>query len=73
MDQKKTVFLYRKGAVSFKDLRTINNIEYDSYKEPLIVLGLTSDDNESHQAMKEATDNCTNCNQLSELIHQNIK
>lgn len=42
-----------KGATSFKDLRTVNNVVHDTYHDACVVLGLTEDDSEWGRAMTE--------------------
>ena len=42
------------GATSFAHLRTVNNIQYDTYKEACLALGLLENDNEWIQCLTEA-------------------
>ena len=49
------LLLYRKGCCSFQDLRTANNITYDSFKEACCALGFAKDDNESKTCLEEAS------------------
>ena len=42
------------GATSFSNLRTVNNIQYDTYKEACHALGLLENDNEWTQCLTEA-------------------
>ena len=42
------------GATSFADLRTVNNIQHDTYKEACLALGLLENDNEWIQCLTEA-------------------
>jgi hypothetical protein len=51
----RTLLLYRIGCDSFASLRTVNNIEYETFKEACIVLGYAKDDNEWHACLKEAS------------------
>ena len=44
------------GAISFKDLRTVNGVECDSYKSACLALGLLRDDQEWIQCLREAGD-----------------
>jgi hypothetical protein len=43
-----------KGATSYEHLRTMDGIEYDTFKDACIAMGLLTDNNEWHQALKEA-------------------
>ncbi|GBM36653.1 hypothetical protein AVEN_221928-1 [Araneus ventricosus] len=43
-----------KGPKSFKDLRTVNGIEYETYLEACLELGLLENDNQWNEALKEA-------------------
>jgi hypothetical protein len=45
-----------KGAISFEDLRTVDGVLYDTFKEACFVLGLLDDDREWHQCLTEAKD-----------------
>lgn len=47
------ILMQRKGATSFKDLRTVNGKVYSSFKEVCDALGLLKDDNQWHIAMSE--------------------
>ena len=42
------------GATSFSNLRTVNNIQYNTYKEACLALGLLENDNEWVQCLTEA-------------------
>ncbi|KAF8414326.1 hypothetical protein HHK36_002327 [Tetracentron sinense] len=44
-----------RGAQDYKDLRTINEVEYPTFKAACKALGLLEDDNEWDQALTEAT------------------
>lgn len=44
----------RKGAISFRDLRTIDGTEHQSFKDACYVMGLLEDDNEYIEAITEA-------------------
>jgi len=43
------------GATSYEHLRTMDNIEHDTFKDACIAMGLFADDNEWHQALEEAS------------------
>lgn len=45
--------MQRKGATSFRDLRTVNEKVYNTYKEACDALGLLKDDKQWHVAMSE--------------------
>ncbi|KAL5148491.1 ATP-dependent DNA helicase PIF1 [Glycine soja] len=45
-----------KGATSFEDLRTIDNVQYSTYKESCFAMGFLQDDKEFIEAIKEAKD-----------------
>lgn len=47
------ILIQRKGAISFKDLRTVNGKVYSSFKEACDALGLLKDDNQWHTTMSE--------------------
>ncbi|XP_075658963.1 uncharacterized protein LOC142628812 [Castanea sativa] len=44
-----------KGARSFKELRTINNVVYSDFKSACYALGLLDDDKEWHEALNHAS------------------
>jgi hypothetical protein len=44
-----------KGAMDYKDLRTYNNITYQTFKEACAARGLLKDDNEWYEAFNEAS------------------
>lgn len=46
---------YRRGPTSFKDLRTIEGVEHDTYKGAARAAGYMEDDTEWHHCMQEAT------------------
>ncbi|MCH86130.1 helicase-like protein, partial [Trifolium medium] len=46
---------YIKGPTSFDDIRTVNNVKYDNYKDTCFALGLMNDDTEFIHAIKEAS------------------
>lgn len=56
-----------RGATSFEELRTINNINYNTYREACNALGLLEDDNEWLLAIEEAS-NWANGSQLRRLF-----
>jgi hypothetical protein len=43
-----------KGATSYKNLRTMDGTEHNTFKDACIAMGLLEDDNEWHQALEEA-------------------
>ena len=45
-----------KGPLSFKDIRTVKNIVYTTFREACLALGVLSDDTEYVGAIKEAKD-----------------
>ncbi|RZB86231.1 hypothetical protein D0Y65_026339 [Glycine soja] len=45
-----------KGPTSFEDLRTVDNVQYSTYKEACFAMGFLQDDKEFIEAMKEAKD-----------------
>ncbi|RZB65818.1 hypothetical protein D0Y65_041747 [Glycine soja] len=45
-----------KGPTSFEDLRTIDNVQYSTYKEACFAMGFLQDDKEFIEAIKEAKD-----------------
>ena len=47
------------GATSFANLQTVNNIQYDTYKEACLALGLLENDNEWAQCLTEARETQT--------------
>ncbi|XP_074352575.1 uncharacterized protein LOC141691715 [Apium graveolens] len=47
------ILMHIKGATSFKDLRTVNGIVYNTYKEPCDALGLLKDDKQWDVTMTE--------------------
>ncbi|XP_074351613.1 uncharacterized protein LOC141690737 [Apium graveolens] len=47
------IFMHIKGATSFKDLRTVNGIVYNTYKEACDALSLLKDDKQWDVAMTE--------------------
>lgn len=47
------ILMHIKGATSFKDLRTVNGIVYNTYKEACDALGLLKDDKQWDVAMTE--------------------
>jgi hypothetical protein len=62
------ILLYKKGATSFEDLRKINNIQYDSYKDAAVALGIAEDDKEWIECLQEITSKSTNPKMLRELF-----
>lgn len=61
------LLLYRKGCDSFKLLRTVDNVIYETYKETLFALGLTDDDKEWDLCLNEASF-VSSAQQLRELF-----
>lgn len=47
------LLMRQKGATSFKDLRTVNDQLYSTFKEACQALGLLRNDNQWHEAMSE--------------------
>ncbi|MCH79314.1 helicase-like protein, partial [Trifolium medium] len=47
-------FSVGRGATSFEDIRTVNNVTYDTFKDACFALGLMKDDREFIYAIKEA-------------------
>ena len=45
-----------KGATSFEDIRTVENILYPTYREACFAMGFLQDDREFVEAIKEAKD-----------------
>ncbi|KAL5190681.1 ATP-dependent DNA helicase PIF1 [Glycine soja] len=45
-----------KGPTSFEDLRTVDNVQYPTYKEACFSMGFLQDDKEFIEAIKEAKD-----------------
>ncbi|KAL5177020.1 hypothetical protein HKD37_08G022846 [Glycine soja] len=45
-----------KGPTSFEDLRTVDNVQYSTYKEACFAMGFLQDDKEFIEAIKEAKD-----------------
>jgi hypothetical protein len=43
-----------KGCTSYKDVRTVNGVEYPTFKEACRVLGFLDDNNESIEGINEA-------------------
>ena len=52
---------------SFLDLRTVNGVTYNTFREALTPLGLAKDDNESDIALAEAKETCDS-SQMRELF-----
>ena len=48
------LLLYRKGCSSFQELRTVNNKQYNTFREACLALGFLDDDNESIVCLEEA-------------------
>lgn len=66
-----------KGSLSFEDVRTVNNIIYDTYKEAAIAHELIEDDTEFDKCLEEAVEIQTG-KQLRDLyslilIHNTVK
>jgi len=45
-----------KGATSFKDIRTVENVLYPTYREACFAMGFLQDDREFVEAIKEVKD-----------------
>lgn len=56
-----------RGATSFEDVRTVNGVIYNTYKEACFHHGLLEGDDEWHQAIKDASVHQTGA-QLRELF-----
>lgn len=50
----RVTLLYRPGAVSFQDLRTINGVPCPTFKAAAVALGVLEDDAEHHRCLEEA-------------------
>ena len=64
----RTLLLYRKGATSYADLKTVDGVLYHSNKSALIALGFAADDNEYYNAMDEVILAETNIQKIRELF-----
>lgn len=64
----RTLLLYRKGATSFLDLKTVDGILCESYREAAQKLGYLKDDNEWNIALSEAALTVTNIDSLRDLF-----
>ncbi|MCH79269.1 ATP-dependent DNA helicase PIF1 [Trifolium medium] len=51
----RTLLAYVKGATSFDDIKTVNNVTYNNYKDACFALGLMDDDTEFIQCIKETS------------------
>lgn len=47
--------MHKKGATSYKDLRTVNGRVYKTFKETCDAIGLLKDDNQWYVAISETT------------------
>ncbi len=47
----RTLLLHRKGASSYEDLRRINGIQHDSFRDPCAAIGLLAGDTEWRNAI----------------------
>lgn len=45
--------MHKKGATSFEEMRNVNGVVHDSFKEACGALGLLKDDNQWHVALSE--------------------
>lgn len=50
------MLLYTKDATSYEDLRTVHGVEYETYKEAAVALGVLEDDQEAHRILQDAAD-----------------
>nr|GEU71415.1 DNA helicase [Tanacetum cinerariifolium] len=48
------IIFHQQGCKTFKDIRTVNKVIYDTYRAACEALGLLGDDKEWHTALKEA-------------------
>ena len=46
---------HRRGAKSFEQMRTVGNVEYETYRGACIALELLQDDQQWHECLAEAT------------------
>ncbi len=54
-DYLRLILLHVSGVTSFKDLRTVNNQFFSTYKETAIALGLVEDDSYHNTWLMEAS------------------
>ncbi|CAF1060263.1 unnamed protein product [Brachionus calyciflorus] len=64
----RTLLLYKKGAVSYDDLKTINGKKASTFKQALQEMGMLETDEEWELALKEASDTESNGIYLRELF-----
>ena len=64
----RTILLYKKGATSHVDLRTIDGIEHPNFKEACEALGFLDDDTELDKCLTEAASFQTGSGELRELF-----
>lgn len=55
----RVTLLYKPGAVSFQDLRTINGVPCPSFKAAAVALGVLEDDVEHHRCLEHAAISAT--------------
>lgn len=55
----RVALLYRPGAVSFQDLRTIDGVPYPTFKAAAVALGVLEDDTEHNRCLEEAAVSAT--------------
>ena len=62
------LLLYKKGATSFEDLKTIDNHRFDTFKQAVQALGFLDDDQEWDKCLSEAASYQTRTGELRELF-----
>lgn len=51
----RTLLTVVKGATSFENLRTVNNVTHETFRGACLALGLLQDDNECRLCLEEAS------------------
>jgi len=64
----RTLLLYKKGATSFKDIKTVNDKTYLNFKDTCQALGFLDDDNELDKCLSEAASYQTYPGAMRELF-----
>ena len=57
----------QKGCLNYTDIRTIDNVEYPSYKDACRALGLLGDDKEWFEALANAS-HTASCSEIRRLF-----